>query len=89
MPASSMVQVRVDEKTQARATKALMSMGVPVSDAVCVSVRRVAAEQQLPFEIRVPNAPTRAAMDEAWTMSRARFKRAGERLRDFEEDSGR
>jgi DNA-damage-inducible protein J len=64
-------------------------MGLSVSDAVCVSSSRVAAEQQLPVEIRVPNAPTRAAMDEAWTMSRARFKRARERLRDFQEDSGR
>ena len=37
----------------------------------------VAAEQQLPFELKVPNSETRAAMEEARAMTRARFTNAG------------
>ena len=38
---------------------------MPVSDAVRVLLTRVAAEQALPCEVRVPNSTTRAAMREA------------------------
>lgn len=37
----------------------------------------VAAEQQLPFELKVPSSETRAAMDEARAVTRARFTNAG------------
>ncbi len=65
MAATAMVHVRVDEKMKARAEKALSAMGLSVSDAVRVLLTRVAAEKALPFEVRVPNATTRAAMKEA------------------------
>jgi DNA-damage-inducible protein J len=62
MATTAMVHVRVDEKMKARAEKALAAMGLSVSDAVRVLLTRVAAEQALPFEVRVPNVRTRAAM---------------------------
>ena len=65
MTATTMVHVRVDEKVKARAEKALAAMGLSVSDAVRVLLTRVAAEKALPFEVRVPNAVTRAAIKEA------------------------
>jgi DNA-damage-inducible protein J len=43
---------------------------------VRVFLRRVAVEQAIPFPLKVPNAVTRAAMEEARTMSRARFQTA-------------
>ncbi len=63
--ATTMVHVRVDERVKARAAKALAAMGLSVSDAVRVMLTRVAAEKALPFEVRVPNATTVAAMEEA------------------------
>jgi DNA-damage-inducible protein J len=89
MATSAMVHVRVDEKTKASATKALASMGLSVSDAVRVFLTRVAAEQQLPFSIKVPNVETRAAMEEARAMTRARFSNAGELIRELEEGAER
>ena len=71
-----MIHVRVDERTKAHATQALASMGLSVSDAVRVFLARVAAEQP-PFELKVPNSETRAAMEEARAMTRARFTNAG------------
>lgn len=72
MAATTMVHVRVDEKTKAQATKALDAMGLSVSDAVRVFLTRVAAEKRLPFEIAVPNAVTRAAMNETEELLRSR-----------------
>jgi DNA-damage-inducible protein J len=66
-----MVHVRVNEKIKAQATKALSAMGLSVSDAVRVFLTRVAAEQQLPFDLKVPNAETRAAMAEIDQMLRS------------------
>jgi len=60
-----MVHVRVDERVKDRATKALEAMGLSVSDAVRVLLTRVAAEKAFPFELRVPNAKTTAALEEA------------------------
>ena len=84
MATSTMVHVRVDERIKAQATKVLMAMGLSVSDAVRVLLVRIAAEKQLPFELKVPNAGTRAAMEEARAMGRARFTNARELFDDLE-----
>jgi DNA-damage-inducible protein J len=55
-------------------------MGLTVSDAVRVFLLRVVADKQMPFELKVPNADTRAAMAEADEIAgtrRARFDNAG------------
>jgi DNA-damage-inducible protein J len=62
--ATTMVHIRVDEQVKAQAAEALASMGLSVSDAVRMMLVRVAAEKALPFEIRVPNAETVAAIRE-------------------------
>ena len=46
--ATTMVHVRVDEKTKQRAAKTLAGMGISVSDAVRMLLVRVATEKALP-----------------------------------------
>jgi DNA-damage-inducible protein J len=65
MAATEMVHVRIDKRVKAQAAKTLAAMGLSVSDAVRVLLTRVAAEKALPFEVKVPNAGTVAAMQEA------------------------
>jgi len=84
MSTTSMVHVRIDERIKEQATEALAAMGLSVSDAVRVLLTRVAAEKALPFAIKVPNATTIAAMQEARKISNARFKSADELMRDLE-----
>ena len=84
MNTTSMVHVRIDERIKEQATEALAAMGLSVSDAVRVLLTRVAAEKALPFAIKVPNATTIAAMQEARMISNARFKSADELRRDLE-----
>ena len=90
MSQTSMLHVRVDDETKEKATEALNAMGLSVSDAVRLFLRRVVADQAIPFEIRVPNAETRAAMAEADDLirnHRARFKTADALFGDLEKDS--
>jgi DNA-damage-inducible protein J len=60
--ATTMVHVRIDEKTKQNASKALAGMGISVSDAVRMLLVRVAAENALPFDVRIPNATTVKAL---------------------------
>lgn len=60
-----MVHIRMEKELKKRASKALAAMGLSVSDLVRVTLTRVAAEQALPFDLRVPNTKTVAAMREA------------------------
>ena len=64
MLATDIVRARIDSGTKARATSALAAMGLSVSDAIRMLMTRVADEQRLPFDVRVPNAESRAAMAE-------------------------
>ena len=61
--ASSMVHIRVDGEVKDQAAEALASMGLTVSDAVRLLLTRIAAEKAMPFEVRVPNRATLAAME--------------------------
>ena len=58
------VRARIDADTKERATNALHSMGLSVSDAIRLLMLRIADERRMPFEIRVPNATTREAIKE-------------------------
>ncbi|MDR2947270.1 MAG: type II toxin-antitoxin system RelB/DinJ family antitoxin [Candidatus Adiutrix sp.] len=60
----SYVRARIDPATKAMATEALAAMGLSVSDAIRLLMRRVANEKRLPFEVKVPNKETLAAMAE-------------------------
>ena len=62
---SSMVHVRMDSDVRQRASRALASMGLSASDAVRLLFHRIAVDQAFPLELKVPNAETQAAMDEA------------------------
>ena len=56
MANSTMLHVRVDEQTKAQASEALAAMGLSVSDAVRILLKRVASDQAFPLELKVPNA---------------------------------
>lgn len=87
MATTTMVHVRVDEHVKAQAAETLAAMGLSISDAVRVFLTRIAAEKQLPFALKVPNAETRTAMEDARAMSRARFATADELIHDLEKGS--
>jgi DNA-damage-inducible protein J len=83
MAATEMVHVRVEKRVKTRAAKTLAAMGLSVSDAVRVLLTRVAAEKSLPFEVKVPNAATAAAMREARKGGLRSFNKASDLMADL------
>ena len=75
MAHSTMLHVRVDDEIKTQASEALASMGLSVSDAVRILLKRVVSDQAFPLELKVPNAQTRAAIEEARAMVQARGAR--------------
>lgn len=75
MSRSSMLHVRLDDDLKAQGNAVLEAIGLSASEAVRLFYKRVVAEQALPLELKVPNAETRAAMEESRTMMQARALR--------------
>ena len=91
MAQTSMLHVRVDNDTKEQANAALEAMGLSMSDAVRLLLRRVIADQAFPLELKVPNAKTRAAMSEADEIAKARaarFATSAELFTDLEKVRG-
>lgn len=72
MAATAFVRARIDEQVRDEAAAVLSDMGLTVSDVIRMTLTKVAKDGALPFELKVPNAETRAAMEEARQMLRAR-----------------
>ena len=90
-----MLHIRVDDDIKDQATTALTAMGLSVSDAVRLFLRRVVVDQAFPLELKVPNAETQAAMEESRAMmasrrnGKVRFASADEMFADLEKISGK
>jgi DNA-damage-inducible protein J len=65
MAENAVVRARIDEATKNEAAAVLAAMGLSLSDAFRLLLKRVAAEKALPFEPLVPNAETVEAMKAA------------------------
>ena len=63
-PTNIVVRARIDADTKERAADALEAMGLSISDAIRLLMLRIADERRLPFEVKVPNATTRKAIEE-------------------------
>lgn len=86
MAALSMVHVRIEEDVKIQATEALAAMGLSVSDAVRVFLKRVAEEKAIPFEVRVPNAETVSAIQELEAGKGRRFADVDSLIADLNAD---
>jgi len=86
---TSMLHVRVEDSIKIQATQALDAMGLSMAGAVRLFLHRVVAEQAFPLELKVPNARTRAAMEESRAMMAcvARFNSAQDMFDELEKAS--
>jgi DNA-damage-inducible protein J len=83
MASDTVVRARIDGRVKEKAAKVLADMGLSVSDAIRLLLVRVAAEKALPFELKVPNAETRAAMTELEQGSGASFDNVADLMADL------
>jgi DNA-damage-inducible protein J len=80
------VRARIDSVTKQRATDALEAMGLSVSDAIRLLMLRIADEHRLPFDVRVPNAASRKAIEELETGKGKKFKNINSFMDDLNAD---
>lgn len=71
MANTAMLHVRLDEELKAKGNAALAAIGLSATDAVRLLYHRIVADQAFPLELKVPNAETRAAMEEGRAMLRS------------------
>lgn len=91
MAATAFVRARIDESLKDEAAAVLAEMGLTVSDVVRMTLTRIAKDRALPLELKVPNAETRAAMEESRALMkqrRARFATAQELFDALDQEAG-
>ena len=76
MTATETIRARIDSDVKARASAALEAMGLSMSDVIRKTMRRIADERRLPFEVYAPNAETATAIEELERGKGKRFKTA-------------
>jgi DNA-damage-inducible protein J len=86
MATDTVVRARIDRHVKEEATSVLDKMGLSVSDAIRMLLIRVAREKALPFDVRIPNAETAAAIEEARQGKLENFDSVGELMKDLNED---
>ncbi len=75
MSHNATLRARIDDETKAKGNAVLDAIGLSVSDAVRLLYHRLIADQAFPLELKIPNAETRAAMEEGHAILRARKAR--------------
>lgn len=89
MAANDVVRARIDPAIKDEAAAVLKDMGLTVSDLVRIVLTKVAREHRVPFELKAPNAASRAAIAEANALSGGRFGSADALFDDLEKPTGR
>jgi DNA-damage-inducible protein J len=84
--ATTMIHVRIDQKLKSKAAITFGAMGLSLSEAVRVFLTRAATDQAFPFELRVPNAQTTAAMEAGDRGEVVKFNSAEELMADLHAD---
>lgn len=75
MAATKMLHIRVDEELSEDANAIYRSLGLSMSEAIRLFLHRSVVTQGVPLELKVPNATTLEALEEARQMRLAKKAR--------------
>ena len=64
MTKNAYINARVDKRLKARAEKVLSRVGISTSEAITMLLHQIVLRKGLPFDARIPNEETIAAMAE-------------------------
>ena len=87
MAAIDVVRARIDTGLKKEATAVLSAMGLSVSDAIRLMLVRVVSDKALPFDVRIPNAETQAAMRDIQQGNVTRFDSVEDLMADLNDDN--
>lgn len=87
MASVDVVRARIETGLKKEATVVLAAMGLSVSDAIRLMLVRVVSDKALPFDVRIPNAETQAAMRDIQDGNVTRFDSVEALMADLNDDS--
>ena len=61
---TQVINARVEPKLKSSAEKIFKSLGMSTTDAISIFLSQVVLNKGLPFEVKIPNSVTKAAIDE-------------------------
>ena len=64
MGKSAYITARIEPTLKASAESVLQKLGVSTTDAITIFLRQVVMQRGFPFDVRIPNAATRKAIEE-------------------------
>jgi len=64
MEKTGYITARIEPKLKERAARVLATVGVSTTEAITMFLRQVVLRNGMPFEVRVPNAETKKAIEE-------------------------
>lgn len=73
MAIDEVVRARIDSGLKKEASAVLSAMGLSLSDAIRLLLIRLVSDKAFPFDLRIPNAETQAAMRESRSGKVKRF----------------
>ena len=73
MPKTAFINTRVDKALKTKAEKVLAQIGISTSDLVTILLHQVVLNKGVPFDLKIPNAETQAALAESEAGGGQRF----------------
>ena len=87
MRRTAQMQVRLEPELKSKSEEVLTQLGLKPTEYIRMALRQLVMRQGLPFEVRIPNADTRAALEEPVERLK-RFQSARAIFSDLENNSG-
>jgi DNA-damage-inducible protein J len=84
---ADVVRARIESGLKKEATAVLSAMGLSVSDAIRLMLVRVVSDKALPFDVRIPNAETQAALRDVQQGKTTRFDSVDALMSDLDDES--
>jgi DNA-damage-inducible protein J len=90
MSKTDRIEARIEPELKQAAEAVFSKLGVSPSDAIRIFYKQVELHQGFPFEVRIPNAETMAAIEEVETRSERlkRYDSVEEMFEDWDTDEG-
>ena len=88
MEKTSTVQIRIEPQLKASVEKVLDDLGLSMSSAISLFLKQVVLHEGLPFPVKIPNAESKAALEEIEVIKANRTSEKGQTKEELYADLG-
>ena len=81
---TQVINARIEPKLKSSAEKIFKSLGMSTTDAISIFLSQVVLNNGLPFDVKIPNKTTRAAIDEVRSGKGKRYASSKDLMAEFD-----